>query len=123
MSIIKFEEIPEQMIEYKEIIFITNILSHKWALGVLLSLAENGTMRFNQLRRHLDVSHSVLSKELKHLESLYLINRHIISEMNPPSVEYELTCYGRHLAQICQEMREFGSELEHKVLNSRTRND
>lgn len=117
MSIIKFENIPEQLMEYKEVIFIVNILSHKWSLGILLSLAEKEVMRFNQLRRHLDVSHSVLSKELKNLEDQCLINRQIISEMNPPSVEYSLTCYGRHLAQICQEMKDFGCELEQKVFS------
>lgn len=113
MSITKYSEIPNTLIDYKAIVFIVNILSHKWSLFILLSLQE--PMCFNQLRRHLNISHSVLSKELKELEHLCLVNRRILEEFTPPSVEYSLTGQGHRLLQICLEMEDFGDELEHLV--------
>lgn len=116
MSITKRDDIPKLLVKDKEIVFIVNILSHKWSLFIILSLAE--PMRFNQLRRHLEVSHSVLSKELKYLEALCIVNRRIIAETNPPSVEYSLTDYGVRLLQICREMKTFGGELEEIVIKN-----
>lgn len=113
MSITKYSEIPDTLIDYKAIVFIVNILSHKWSLFILLSLQE--PMRFNQLRRHLGISHSVLSKGLKELEYLHLINRRILDEFTPPSVEYSLTEQGHRLLKICLEMEGFGQELEDYV--------
>ena len=104
------ENIPKNLIAYAPIVFVVNILSHKWALFILLSLMK--PMRFNQLRRYLDISHSVLSKELKGLEKLQLISRKIIDDTNPPSVEYSLTDKGKQLLELCKKMEEFGIMIE-----------
>jgi DNA-binding HxlR family transcriptional regulator len=63
MSIIKNNEIPDYLKQYSPIVFVTNILSHKWTLFILISLQK--PFRFNQLQRELGVSHTVLAKELK----------------------------------------------------------
>ena len=113
MAITRKENIPELLEEYSPIVFIVNILSHKWSLFILLSLSE--PKRFNQLRRHLNISHSVLSKELKVLEKFFLINRRIIEDTNPPSVEYSLTEFGRSLLSLCMEMEELGVIIEKRL--------
>ncbi len=113
MAITRREEIPVQLKEYEAMIFIVNILSHKWSLFVLLSLME--PKRFNQLRRELDVSHSVLAKELKDMEQNQLINRRIIENTNPPSVEYSLTSYGKELLMICMAMEGLGMKLHDQL--------
>lgn len=114
MSVVKHDAIPETLKEHEDIVFIVNILTRKWSLFILLSLRE--PMRFNQLRRHLDISHSVLAKELKNLEILQLINRRVIEETNPPSVEYSLTDYGKQLLALCIQMEGLGHEISQIVL-------
>lgn len=113
MSITKYDAIPEPLKKYAPVVFVVNILSHKWTLFILLSLKE--PMRFNQLRRHLNISHTVLSQELKHLETMQLLNRYVIEETNPPAVEYSLTNYGQQLLNICMEMQGIGRELDEIV--------
>jgi DNA-binding HxlR family transcriptional regulator len=114
MSVVKHDAIPKALKEHKDIVFVVNILTRKWSLFILLSLKE--PKRFNQLRRYLDISHSVLAKGLKNLEILQLINRKVIEGTNPPSVEYSLTEYGRQLLTICEQMEEFGSVVSRIVI-------
>lgn len=109
MSIIKRDQIPEILLEHKDCIYVVNILSHKWALMLLLILKE--PMRFGQLRRKLGISPSVLSKELNYLEKLNMINRTVLLEYNPPSVEYSLSQYGTELRKICMDIQQFGCKL------------
>ncbi|BCS85258.1 MULTISPECIES: winged helix-turn-helix transcriptional regulator [Prevotella] len=81
---------------------IRNVLAKfgdKWSLLVLyhLYVAENGVMRFNELRRNMtDCSQKMLSQTLKNLESNNLVNRKLYPEV-PPRVEYSLTDIGKSL--------------------------
>lgn len=81
---------------------IRNVLAKfgdKWSLLVLyhLFVAENGVMRFNELRRNMtDCSQKMLSQTLKNLESNNLVNRKLYPEV-PPRVEYSLTDIGKSL--------------------------
>ncbi len=73
-------------------------LADKWALLILVRLAQ-GTTRFNQLRRDIDgVSQKVLSQTLKKLERDGLISRQAFATV-PVTVEYALTDLGRTLRQ------------------------
>ena len=73
-------------------------LADKWALLILVRLAE-GTARFNQLRREIEgVSQKVLSQTLKRLERDGLISRHAFPTV-PVTVEYRLTDLGRTLRE------------------------
>lgn len=73
-------------------------LADKWALLILVRLAE-GEARFNQLRREIEgVSQKVLSQTLKRLERDGLISRRAFPTV-PVTVEYRLTDLGRTLRE------------------------
>lgn len=73
---------------------IRNILSRigdKWSMLVLLTLSQNGTIRFKELQRSLpDISQKMLTVTLRTLEEDGLVSREVFAVV-PPKVEYTLT--------------------------------
>lgn len=73
---------------------IRNILARicdKWSMLIMLTLYENGNMRFNQLQKAIpDVSQKMLTQTLRKLEDDGLVSRKVYPEV-PPRVEYALT--------------------------------
>lgn len=123
MAIYKKEDIPEDFLEYAPAIFITNIMSHKWTLPIFLSIQK--PVQFNQLQKRLKISHSMLAKCLKDLNELKLIRRTVISDSNPPTVEYSLTEDGqrmlRDFLRLSEEWRGYEAQFmlppeEHKYI-------
>lgn len=102
MSIVRREEIPEDLEQYEVTFFILNILSHKWTFPILVYTRE--PISFNHLQRRLHVSHTVLSKNLKYMEGLMLVKRTVITETNPPTVLYSLTEYGTDMLDQCLQL-------------------
>lgn len=75
---------------------INGVLSRvgdRWSVLVVISLAEYGTLRFNELKRNLGISQRMLSLTLKELERDGLVNRTYYPTI-PPKVEYNLTEMG-----------------------------
>ena len=75
---------------------INEVLSRvgdRWSVLVVISLAEYGMLRFNELKRNLGISQRMLSKTLKELERDGLVNRTYHPTI-PPKVEYNLTDMG-----------------------------
>ena len=75
---------------------INEVLSRvgdRWSVLVIISLSEYGVLRFNQLKRNLDISQRMLSLTLKKLERDGLIERTYYPTI-PPKVEYRLTSMG-----------------------------
>ncbi|WP_247738964.1 helix-turn-helix domain-containing protein [Shimia sp. R9_2] len=75
---------------------INEVLSRvgdRWSVLVVISLAQYGTMRFNELKRNLGISQRMLSLTLKELERDGLVNRTYHPTI-PPKVEYNLTEMG-----------------------------
>ncbi|SMX36730.1 winged helix-turn-helix transcriptional regulator [Octadecabacter ascidiaceicola] len=75
---------------------INEVLSRvgdRWSVLVVISLAEYGTLRFNELKRNLGISQRMLSRTLKELERDGLVNRTYHPTI-PPKVEYNLTEMG-----------------------------
>ncbi len=66
----------------------------RWSVLVVISLAEYGTLRFNELKRHLGISQRMLSLTLKELERDGLVSR-TYHAVIPPKVEYALTELGQ----------------------------
>lgn len=118
MSITRRENIPEELKKYSPIFLVTNILSHKWTLCILLSLTT--PKRFNQLKRAIGISHSMLSRELKDMEWLQLIHRRVVPGTNPPEVEYSLHGYGVKLLEECLAMLSWATEYDQQII---TRNE
>ena len=97
---------------------INEVLSRggdRWSVLVIISLAQYGTIRFNELKRNLGISQRMLSLTLKELERDGLVNRTYYPTI-PPKVEYNLT-------QMGQSFREPVSALGHWALGNLTEID
>ena len=72
----------------------------KWSVEIILSTYSLKTAGFGDLRRLLNgISSRVLSKKLKDLEELGLLERSVI-ESRPPKVRYTLSKRGELLAKL-----------------------
>ena len=91
--------------------FVTSqkILQGKWAILVLHELSQ-GTRRFNELERGLQITHATLSSQLKSLEREGIVRRTVYPEV-PPRVEYSLTDIGRKFAPVLESIRAWGDGL------------
>lgn len=70
----------------------------RWG-GLTIGALHEGSMRFNELRRHVDgVSEKMLSQTLHALERDGLVIREA-QPTNPPRVDYQLTGLGRAVAE------------------------
>ena len=76
---------------------IIDVISKKWALLIVNTLGNHGTLRFNDLMEELKgISPKTLSDTLKVLQAEGLIRRESFAEI-PPRVEYSLTDDGVEL--------------------------
>lgn len=72
-------------------------LGDRWAILSMLTLGDNGRMRFNAIKASIpDISQRMLTVTLRGLEQNGLVTRTIYPEI-PPRVEYELTPLGKEL--------------------------
>ncbi|MGE7823311.1 winged helix-turn-helix transcriptional regulator [Paenibacillus sp. NPDC093718] len=64
--------------------------------------------RFGDIKRTFpDITQSMLTKQLRELESDGLLHREVYKEV-PPRVEYSLTCLGKGFLPILHSMSECG---------------
>lgn len=71
----------------------------KWSLFCLFNLGYYQKLRFTQLKNNIDgISSRMLSVTLKKLEKHQFIKRQVFAQV-PPKVEYELTDFGKVLAE------------------------
>src|SRR5262249_38052621 len=79
---------------------LAKVMGRRYALGLLSLVANNGIIRFNELRSRLgEVSSSTLAARLNDLEQAGLIARTVLPD-TPPRVEYSLTARGRELCGV-----------------------
>ncbi|WP_423343935.1 winged helix-turn-helix transcriptional regulator [Larkinella sp. VNQ87] len=79
----------------------------RWKLLILFALA-TGPKRFNQLAKEISgITDKTLSKELKALEEIKLINREVYDTF-PPTVEYSITAHGQSLQKVLNELHDWG---------------
>lgn len=90
--------------------FVTaqKLLQGKWAILILHALNE-GTKRFNELERDIQITHATLSSQLKYMEKEGLVHRTVYPEV-PPRVEYFLTAMGRRFAPVLDSIQVWGEE-------------
>jgi|TARA_B100000497_G_scaffold122469_1_gene153585 DNA-binding HxlR family transcriptional regulator len=84
----------KQCPDCKRINEVLSRVGDRWSVLVVISLAEYGTLRFNELKRNLGISQRMLSLTLKELERDGLVNRTYHPTI-PPKVEYNLTDMGQ----------------------------
>lgn len=91
--------------------FALKIIEGKWKLPILWVLCQNGTLRYNELKRSiLGITNMMLTSSLKELEGSGLVNRVQYNEI-PPRVEYSLTEIGKKLLPVLDEFAKWGEEL------------
>lgn len=91
----------------------------KWSILVLTLLGDEGTLRFNEMRKYLkDISQKMLTVTLRSLEADGLIKRTIYPEI-PPRVEYQLTDLGRSLLPNVTQMLSWASENMDAIIENR----
>lgn len=94
----------DTMAEFKEeyscsLQLAIDILGGKWKMRIIWYLLE-GTQRFSDFSRRIpDITQKTLTQQLRELEEKDILTRKIYAEM-PPRVEYNITPYGRELADI-----------------------
>ena len=104
---------------------IRNVLSRmmdKWTLLALYTLEQQGTMRFNDLRRSIpDVSQKMLTVTLKSMEADGLVSRKVIPAV-PVKVEYTLTDRALSVMPLLDQL--LGWSLEHfgEIIADRQKN-
>jgi DNA-binding HxlR family transcriptional regulator len=79
------------------------VLGRRWALLILKNLHTNEAVRFNELKKLLPGSSTVLAARLLEMEHEGLISKKIYPEI-PPKVEYRLTARARELGVILKEL-------------------
>ncbi|SFB58751.1 transcriptional regulator, HxlR family [Rhizobium sp. NFR07] len=85
-----------------------SFIDGKWKGVILHHLLEEGTLRFNELRRRIpSVTQRMLTKQLRELEEEGLITRTVYPVV-PPRVEYDLTPLGQSLEPVITALRAWG---------------
>lgn len=92
------------------------VLGGKWRVPIISSIC-NGNHRFTMILRSIPgITRRTLSKELKELETNYIITRTIVSGSSD-IVEYKTTDYSKRFATIITEMVRWGIEHKKKVVS------
>jgi len=90
--------------------YTLSLIGGKWKMVIMYLLAENQSVRYNELRRQIgNITYKTLSAQLKSLESDGLIIRKEYPQI-PPKVEYTLSDKGASLIPILEEMCEWGMQ-------------
>ncbi|RDW19435.1 transcriptional regulator [Oceanobacillus arenosus] len=100
----------EKIPEYCRVEDALGILVGKWKPIILLHLLQEGTKRFNELKRSMPgITQKMLTKQLRELEDEDIINRVVYPQV-PPKVEYSITEYGKSLEPILEAMHDWGTK-------------
>lgn len=83
-------------------------ISGKWKLILLWHLTQAEALRYGQIKRSLpEISHKMLSQQLKELEADGFVHRRVYPEI-PPKVEYSLTDRGRSFIPVLESLSQWG---------------
>lgn len=86
-----------------------DVIGGKWKPLILWYLREK-TMRFSELQDKLpDITQSMLTKQLRELESNGIIHRKVYPQV-PPKVEYSLTKSGKTVTPILELLCDWGKD-------------
>ena len=88
--------------------YTLSLISGKWKMAILYLLANNPSIRYNELHRQMEtITYKTLSTQLKELEREGLITRKEYPQI-PPKVEYALSEKGGSLIPILDAMCDWG---------------
>ena len=102
------------------VLYVMSILGQRWKLPILWHLADEGTLRYNELKRGIPlITNIMLTQALRDLESASLVERKELGTI-PPHVEYSLTERGKTLIPILNMIHEWGADqMELVVANAK----
>ncbi len=108
------EKFPNQKKRQKDfkcsIGFTMTVIGSKWRAIILWHILKTSPIRYGQLKKSIpNISHKVLSQELKNLEMDSLIER-IAYATIPPKVEYMPTDRGKSLENVLTELCLWGKK-------------
>jgi DNA-binding HxlR family transcriptional regulator len=108
------EEFPDQQKRQKDfkcsIGFAMTVIGSKWRAIILWHILKTQPIRYGQLKKAIpNISHKILSQELKSLEMDGLIDR-IAYATIPPKVEYISTDRGKSLENVLTELCLWGKK-------------
>lgn len=90
--------------------FAMTVIGSKWRAIILWHILKSPSIRYGQLKKSIpNISHKILSQELKNLEMDNLIER-IAYATIPPKVEYTPTERGKSLENILAELCIWGKK-------------
>ncbi|WP_087972092.1 winged helix-turn-helix transcriptional regulator [Oceanobacillus rekensis] len=85
-----------------------SVIGGKWKMLILWNLGNEGTKRFNELKRLIPgITQRMLITQLRELESDFLVHREVYPVV-PPKVEYSLTTQGKSLRPVLEQMTKWG---------------
>ncbi len=94
---------------------IAKLIGGKWKLIILQILIFRGVHRFGELRRRIDgITQTMLTKQLRALESGGFIERRVYAEV-PPRVEYSATARALSLKRVFLALDDWWMEDEARV--------
>ena len=95
------------------IVYALSFIGQKWKIPILWHLADEGTLRYNELKRGVHgITNIMLTKSLQEFEEHHLIHREKYDTI-PPKVEYSLTERGQTLIPLLRELDAWGrSQIE-----------
>lgn len=92
---------------------VVQMIGGKWKLMLLRNLIYGGIKRFGELKRLVPgITQTMLTKQLRALESDGLVTRHVYAEV-PPRVEYEATAKAKALNGFFRAMHRWAVEQNH----------
>ncbi|MER2037816.1 MAG: helix-turn-helix domain-containing protein [Solibacillus sp.] len=88
--------------------YTISVIGGKWKMLIIYLLAENQTVRFNDLKRKIGaITYKTLSSQLKELEADGMVIRKEYPQV-PPKVEYSLTQKAETLLPVLEQLCEWG---------------
>ncbi len=92
------------------VVYTLNQIEGKWKLPILYYLIHHKVMRYGELKKSIEgITHKMLSRQLKELESSGLIQRREYPQI-PPRVEYTLTEKSANLLPVLAMMDDWGKK-------------
>ena len=103
------------------VLYTLSILGQRWKLPILWHLADEGTLRYNELKRGIPlITNIMLTQSLRELERSYLVERKNYDSI-PPRVEYSLSKRGETLIPILKQIHECGKDQMELVVTESKR--
>ena len=92
------------------VLYAMSILGQRWKLPILWHLADEGTLRYNEIKRGIPlITNIMLTQALRELEKSHLVDR-LNYDTIPPHVEYSLSERGKTLIPILKDIHAWGKD-------------